>query len=57
VAQHSPAGQLGQQPVDGLVEREPSVLDQLQRGYGRNRPGHRRDAEDSVGPDRLAAVG
>jgi hypothetical protein len=46
-------GQFGKEPVDRLVERQPSVLHQQQRGHGRDGPRHRRDAEQGIGPQRL----
>ena len=54
--QHAAVRQLRQQPVDGLIEPELALLNQDHCGHGRNRLGHRCDAEDRVAPDRIAPV-
>jgi hypothetical protein len=54
--QHPAVGQLGKQVVDRVVEPEPALLDEDERGHRGDRLGHRRDAEDAVGPHRDRAV-
>ena len=54
--QHPAIGELGQQPIDRLVEAQRALLDQDHRRRGRDRLGHRGDAEDRVAAHRLAAA-
>ena len=49
-------GQLGQQPVDRLVQGHRAVLHQQHRRRGEDRLGHRRDAKDGVAPHGLVAA-
>jgi hypothetical protein len=56
-AQDPAVRQLGQQPVHRVVEPQPAFLHQDHGRRGRDRLGHRGDAEDRVAPHRLAAVG
>ena len=49
-------GQLGQQGVDRIVEPQPAFFHQDHGRHGRDRLGHRGDAEDGVPPHRVAAA-
>jgi hypothetical protein len=53
--EHPPAGELGEQVVDRVVEPQHALLDQHQRGDRGDRLGHRGDPEDRVPGDRRAA--
>jgi hypothetical protein len=50
--EHAAAGKLGQQIVDRIVEAKLALLHQDQGGRGRDRLGHRGDAEDRVASHR-----
>ena len=52
--QHPAVGELGQQPIDRLVQPQLALLDQDHRRHRRDRLGHRGDAEDRVAPHRVA---
>jgi hypothetical protein len=54
-AHHAPVGQLGQEPVDRVVEAQHAFLEQDHGGHRGDRLGHRRDAKDAVVPHREAA--
>ena len=51
-AQHPAVGQLGQPPVDGIVQPQLCLLDEDHGGGGRDGLGHRSDAENGVAPHR-----
>ena len=53
--EHLDVGELGAVGVDGRVEVEVALLDQLERGDRRDHLGHRHDPEVGVGGQRLAA--
>ena len=52
IEEHLSIGELGQQVVDRVVEAQPALLDQHERGHRRDRLAHRRDAEHRVALDR-----
>ena len=54
--QHAAGGQLGEQPGDRLVQRQPAVIDQEHRRGSKDGLGHRRDAKDRVPPHRPVAA-
>ncbi len=54
--QHLAVGQLGQQPIHRLVQSQLAFLHQDHRRRGRERLGHRGDAEDRVATHRVAAA-
>jgi hypothetical protein len=56
IGQHPAVGQLGEVAVDRLVEPDPPVRHQDQRGNRGDRLGHRRDPEDGVSRHRHAGV-
>ena len=56
VDEHAPVRQLGKQVVDRVVEPQPALLDEDHRRHGRDRLGHRRDAEDAVAARRLGSL-
>jgi hypothetical protein len=49
-------GQLGQQRVHRLVQPQGAILHQDHRRHGRDRLGHRGDAEDRATPHRVTAA-
>ncbi len=55
--EHLPVGQLGQPLVDRLVQSQPALVDEDQRGDSGHGLRHRRDAEDGVLGDRRATAG
>ena len=54
IDEHPPVGELGQQLVDRLVEAQPALLDEDQRGDRDDRLRHRGDSEDGVALHRIA---
>ena len=56
VDEHPPVGELGKQVVDRVLEPEPALLDEDERGHRDDRLRHRRDAKDGVAANRLGFV-